>query len=509
MDYNTAHLNSWPAKLVIGIGHRFRSSRAYTMDAIEKKEKKKAAKLKKRNANLPARKSIDSRQSDVNELGEREYSVFSDQSTLVEGKRTDNTDMIHSLAHHDSFDSLVNAAYVRRKLKFDDDLDDTDDPILQEKIHELNVERERMIESLPTDLWQLIASYLPPSDAAHLAMASWTLHTKLGKGPLQALDLPEHRNEKIRFLNHMDWYLPGYILCFPCAKYHHRTRRGSEKLYIDYVGNPLYICPSVKSSYLPRMAITWGRELPYSFVQLTTRAAVKGKNYGIDASTLDRKWKCPVSTWSHHTRYHVHDGRLLMRVRSQTYADSKLTETAVRHLLYDREEYRPYFSVCAHWQDGELMPLVKCALSHIPSPPKSIRSQLKEKPKVDFAARSPQFIVTGCDDCRPARRCPECPTEYLIEVNMAEDTSDPVRRFKHVIVVTRWSDLGNGSSPHTSPEWTAINGKSNTFDSFTNVGRRAVAGIFESKVSGSIPGQRMLSLNPKNEKLGEEGHGWY
>ena len=97
---------------------------------------------------------------------------------------------------------------------------------------------------------------------------------------------------------------------------------------------------------------------------------------------------------------------------------------------------------------------------------------------------------------------------------MAEDETDAVRPFKHSIVITRWSDLGDGSSPYTSPEWTAVNGKDSgdvdsAYESFSHVGRRAVSGIFESRISGSIPGQRMLSLNPKNKKLGEEGHGWY
>lgn len=126
----------------------------------------------------------------------------------------------------------------------------------------------------------------------------------------------------------------------------------------------------------------------------------------------------------------------------------------------------------------------------------------------------PDFIVRGCDECRPARRCPECPTEYLVEIQMKEDPNDKIAPFKHAIVVTRWSDLGDGSSPYTSPEWAAINGirtdeESGGFDSFTNVGRRAVGGIFESHANGAPPGQRLISLNPSNKKLGEEGHGWY
>lgn len=164
------------------------------------------------------------------------------------------------------------------------------------------------------------------------------------------------------------------------------------------------------------------------------------------------------------------------------------------------------------------MKICKCMLSHIPAPPTSYASQLKTGGFANLSktAAHPDFLVRGCDFCRPARRCPECPTEYLVEARLVEDVADKAAQFKHAIVVTRWSDLGDGSSPYVSPEWVAINGITvkdgeggKGFDSFSNVGRRAVGGIFESVVSGSTPGQRLVSLNPGNKKMGEEGTGWY
>lgn len=151
-------------------------------------------------------------------------------------------------------------------------------------------------------------------------------------------------------------------------------------------------------------------------------------------------------------------------------------------------------------------------LSHIPAPPDPYHKQIQRGFILSKAAANPDFIVRGCDECRPARRCPECPTEYLVEARLIEDPNDKVTQFKHAIVVTRWADLGDGSSPYTSPEWAAINGIDSGqtgYDSFSNVGRRAVGGIFESQASGSTPGQRLLSLNPSNKKMGEDGTGWY
>lgn len=182
-----------------------------------------------------------------------------------------------------------------------------------------------------------------------------------------------------------------------------------------------------------------------------------------------------------------------------------------RHLLYWREDYTPYFSVCAHWRDGELMNTCKCALSHIPPPKETIVKQLQKGPQLVSSLRNPNVFITLCEKCRPMRRCPECPTEYLIELKLVEDKTDTDRlqRFKQAIVVTRWSDLGDGSSPE-SPEWNACVTETGAgFDSFKALSRRGLSGIFESQSGVTIPGQRMLSLNPQNEKLGEDGHNWY
>lgn len=514
MDMNQPNLNSWPAKLVTKIGKRLRSEKSFSQEAVRKNEERAAERrlryAEKHGHTQTSRglAAMQSQQEGVNELGERDYSIFSEATTLV---NKDHTDMMHRLAHHDSFDSLVDQAFVNDKLKdpYFDSTKTANLPLVDPKsaIH------DRQFALLPEELWQCIAGYLDAADAASLAVASKTLYGKLGNQPLLDLNLEGNKHQKAHFLNHLDFQFPRHLLCFQCRQYHLRLKPGKESLKADYVANPLFICPNVRSSVLPRMRLTHGRELPYSYVQLATRAQRHTSVHGLDADSLARRWKCKDSEWSHRTRYMVHDGRLLMRVVSSAFAlpSAEMTETRVRHLLYDREEYTPFFSVCAHWKDGLLMQMVKCALSHVPSPPKSYYQQLKQAPKLNRALANPNFIVRMCDDCRPARRCPECPTEYLIEIQMTEDTKDPVRPFKHSLVVTRWSDLGNGSSPFTSPEWVAVNGKAidNAYQSFSNVGRRAVSGIFESRISGSVPGQRMLSLNPNNEKLGEEGHGWY
>ncbi|KAK3072477.1 hypothetical protein LTR53_006729 [Teratosphaeriaceae sp. CCFEE 6253] len=500
MELFAPDLNAWPTKLVVRIGKKLRSNKQFTQETIAynnarevERRQKRAAEYARKN-HWEARRSEDtgSTGNEVNELGERDCSVLSEATTLVD-HHDDHTDMMHRLAHHDSFDSLVD------RTRESDDL------------------RYVKTDSLPDDLWQRVLNFLDPCDAVQLALSSKTLCRKLGSAPFNALNLPEYKHFKISLLHTMDDRLPRHLLCFPCGKYHLRLRPGKESLKIDYVNNPIFNCWKVKASVLPRMRLTHARELPYSFVQLALRTA-HSRAHGIAHESMDRRWTHRDSGWAHRTRYMIHDNRLLMRVVSQRHVPpaATLTETVERHLLYDRQEFVPFFSVCAHWKDGELMKLCKCALSHVPAPPESYVAQLKKAPKIHRHLAHPCFIVRGCDWCRPARRCPECPTEYLVEVQMVEDPSDPVRPFKHDLVVTRWSDLGDGSSPYTSPEWSAVNGISvpveeggREYESFSHVGRRAVSGIFESRISGSIPGQRMLSLNPKNRKEGEEGHGWY
>ncbi|KAN0099284.1 hypothetical protein V8E51_013059 [Hyaloscypha variabilis] len=424
------------------------------------------------------------------------YRPTEDNTNTQTGERRDDTDLLHGLMHRESNSSL-DSAYERLKRKREEELD-TRPP------------GEEDIAKLPSDLWAAIAGLLSPCDAASLVFASKVLKKKIGNGPWEVLNRPEGLGERVRFLGVMDGVMPGHLLCFLCGRYHVRTQIGKERLKAASVLNPLYECPSIgKPGVKPyRTRITPGHTLPFTFVQLVLRARKFGASYGMDANELGKRYKDPYSDWMHQTRYYIHKGHLLLRVVSRSFANPDLPPSGQRHLLYSREDYTPYFSVCAHWRDGELMNVCKCALGHIPKHRQTIAQQMKRGPQIQNALRNPNPIVTLCSFCRPMRRCPECPSEYLVELKLAEDKNDPLVKFKQAITVTRWCDLGNGSSPFV-PEWAAINGEGELYDSFANMGRRAISGIFESQSGVTIPGQRMLSLNPKNEKLGEEGHSWY
>jgi hypothetical protein len=444
------------------------------------------------------RSSLDSRQDSV------QVSTFKTQAERIRearetgpkidkqtGELLDDTQILHSLAH-DSFDTVTEI--LNRY-----ELDPTRKP------------GEPQIASLSSQLWSRIVYHLDLVDRACLSLSSKILLDRIGSSSIQAMRHPENLKHRLELLRRMQDRLPNHLFCFVCNKYHLRTIKGEEKLKPASVLNPLFNCPHATNNLMPqpRIRITTGRTLPFTFVQLALRGKKYGLDHGIEATTMARLWREQNEPrWSHSTRYFIFKGHLLMRVQSTCFTKGGLTAAGQRMLLYSREDYLPYFSVCAHWRDGMLMDVCKCALGHLPVPAeKSLHEGLA---KVAGRRVTPGAIITLCSTCRPMRRCPECPTEYLIEVKLAEDRSekDPTKLFKHAIVVTRWSDLGDGSSPE-SPEWAAVAGTMADYNSLSTIGTRAISGTFESQTADTGPGQMILNLNPKDEHKGEDGDRWY
>lgn len=399
------------------------------------------------------------------------------------GEYMDHTQMLHALAPRESFDSI---------------------PDYVERIPENQNPGEPLIASLSAKTWQHIASFLNVCEVASLAFTTKTLLDKLGSDSWTEINRPTNRAQRIKFLLQMDGSLPKHLYCPLCEKYHVRTQYGQESLKPTFTLNPLFVCPH-ENSTPPRIRITSGRTLPFTFVQLVLRAERWGPEYGLTCNQIARRWK-EETGWSHTTVYRVHHGHLLMRVISQKFAEGGMVESAKRGFFYNMyEDFTPYFSVCAHWKDGELMPMVKCAVDHIPPPEYRLRDAHK---MVQKPIPQKPSIVCMCGNCQPMRRCTDCPTEYLVEVRMVEDTKDPIYRFKQSFVLTRWSDLGDGTTPDNL-EWAAVHGHGH-YDSVMEIGRRAISGIFESKFSNdnmNIPGQRIISLNPKKEYAEDNGDG--
>ncbi len=363
------------------------------------------------------------------------------------------------------------------------------------------------------EIWLLIADYLSPLEVANLSSTCRTMSTRLGRYPYKLLLKPANRVHRMEFLLDLDRKLPRHLFCFPCLQWHLRIQPGLEKLKPHNVLNPLFVCPNQTNVHLPppRIRISEGRTLPFAFIQLARRSWAFGSEFGITHQSLSRRWKDTNSKWTHESTYHVTDkGHVLMRVKSQHYVHGGMTDAAKRMLLFSREDYTPYFSVCSHWKHGILTSIPKCALGHIPYLNEfNTNAYHIVHDKVYF--RKANGVINLCNTCRPMRRCPKCPTEYLFELKVVEDKTENMNspeRFKQALLVTRWSDLGPARSP-LDAEWAAIVGENDEYDGIKEIKNRAVSGVFESAFSDTIPGQRILSMNPKGVVANQESGDWY
>jgi len=419
-----------------------------------------------------------------------------------------------------------------------------------------------LLMHLPSELWCTVAGHLNPFDAASLALSHPILRLKLGAYHTH-LSQVEHKQKRAAYLiKHHDHELPAHLFCFLCNKYHVRTHPGDEKLPLSNELVDVFRCPNAINLPTPRMRLTDKRTLPFAIIQLLMRYQLYGPQYGIPFEPLSRRWLDKESGWSHAIRFVIvpypfvdpsdpldlasgsevlsemdksasmyltgadtiarpsaakaaamreaalerdpnQKYHVLMRVQSQRFTPPSLTASEERLLLYSRNDYAPYFSVCSHW-NGPLMPLAKCALHHVPRPAEGVLSQIAKGPKVKLSSINPNQMPRLCDNCRPLRRCSACPTEYLLTVKLVEDTKDPEHRFKHALSVTRWSDLGDASAPWVSKdgsfgsrEWAAIAGEGKdigSYQSFEEVGRLTLCSRFEMAVGNEAPGERCLPL---------------
>lgn len=411
------------------------------------------------------------------------------------GERKDLTEMMHAFG-------------------FDENADDTEEHVHVEewKYDPSQPDGATLLSKLYPELWGLVGDYLTPLEIAHLSSTCRVMYTRLGEVAYELLRHPTHLPHRIEFLLSMDKKLPNHLFCFPCAKWHVRTTPGLEKLKPPKVLNPVFDCPNSTNNIKPppRLRISDYRWLPFTFVQLYKRAWEHGPDYGIDVNSLARRFKDLESSWTHETMFHVHpvNGHVMMRVKSQVFVEGGMQPAAKRLLLFTRSDYTPYFSVCAHWRKGLLTSIPKCALDHIPTPEENVYMATFNKMRQVKISGGPTAL---CGHCQPMRRCAECPTEYLFELKLAEDKTVQKmgpERFRQVLLVTRWSDLGPARSPR-DPEWASVVGEGNGYNSFQEIGKRGVSGIFESAFTDSTPGQRILSLNPEGLEADEDHGDWY
>lgn len=315
---------------------------------------------------------------------------------------------------------------------------------------------------LPSEIWEMVANHLAPSTAAALTMTGRRMYRYLGNQYLDALNAEENREEKASFLHHFEDKLPQHILCWQCGVYHHRQDASSERL-----GQYESACPRYRAD--AQSMLSRDRLIPWDLVHLATRAARHTPAHGIPTSALTKKWTSE-SGWKHTTRALLVDTHLVLRASSLSWVEAYMSASELRVVVDER--YHERFSHCKHISNS-LDKYAKCAVSHI----------------------RPGYQVTAqCAACRPLRRCNQCPSEYLIEIKLVEDRQGPrsplLPAFRHALSVTRWSDLGAGTSPHASLEWRAA--RSPLFETWAAQkvdfwSLRTVRSRFEAKDGNRVP----------------------
>ncbi|KAI9653680.1 MAG: hypothetical protein M1831_005708 [Alyxoria varia] len=317
---------------------------------------------------------------------------------------------------------------------------------------------------VPTELWLLTVDSLDPCSAASLACVNRQISQLLGPEVWTTLNNPSNRPHKVRFLQFLEPFYPKHILCHACGIYHPRRNLGKEQRLFESTTVTNRAKKSVahctRSQLIPSVRITFDLALPFTLAHLVTQRHRHGNSpeWGMPFSALSKSWSPTVSDWTttaewfHRARFVIDKrGHLLMKVSSTFWTAADLADCERRLALSCRKDYTANYSTCPHEALGSrLFRICECALGHIPSAKSSLSGG-----KGNLFAPSQRMGGGGCATCLPLYRCLVCPTEYKIDVQLKEcriGRGDVA--FRHAIVVTRWSDLGDAWAPD-SPEWRA------------------------------------------------------
>ena len=327
---------------------------------------------------------------------------------------------------------------------------------------------DRALLRVPTELWLLIVDSLDPCSAASLACVNRQTSRLLGAEVWKALNEPSNRSHKVRFLQFSEHAFPKHVLCHACGIYHPRRNFGKDHRLLQSTTITTSAKNSVaqncaRSELIPSVRLTFDVALPFTLAHLVTQRQRHGNSseWGIPLSVLSKSWSPAISDWTttaewfHRAKFVIDKrGHLLMKVSSTFWTAADLTDCERRLALSCRKDYTANYSTCPHEALGSrLFRICECALGHIPSTKSSLSGS--KGPKGTPFTPPQRMGAGGCATCLPLFRCLVCPTEYKIGVQLKEfRIGRGALAFRHAIVVTRWSDLGDAWAPY-SPEWRA------------------------------------------------------
>ncbi|KAL2354385.1 hypothetical protein BJ546DRAFT_57593 [Cryomyces antarcticus] len=312
------------------------------------------------------------------------------------------------------------------------------------KIVEKAKAAEGPLMSLPIELVQLIATFLPLSSQATLALTSHSMLSTIGGESWQALRLNRHKDEKRVFLAHIENKFPKHRLCNRCARLHPRDDVEGP---FEWEVLPVRKCVE-KEGCIHFIGFYF---LYFHLVQLAMSRYLLGPAHGISLNTFYYLYQEKSADNNYCTHVEVNariaSGEFLLEARHrlfwyrrgyknlQSYLDHLELLRPCPHLKVDSNYNASTFYDTRIGQDFSLGERIACRLDH-----------LNEE-------------GSSCERCCGLGHCQFCPTDYRVEVY-----DRGVGGLELVLLV--WMNLGSGRTP-LDPKWQShVHGGFNKFGPF-------------------------------------------
>lgn len=321
---------------------------------------------------------------------------------------------------------------------------------------------------LPLELTQLIATFLPPSSAASLALTSHTLLHILGTQHFPYLDPyivrfeardSETLEDHAVFLKGLVRDLPAgsSFYCYHCHKVHLlplRERRTicMETRCVQELWTPTHerifnrleesLCQRGKSSYNEdpdsnaNTRTVYHHRFCFEHVQMAMQLHQRGSTHLVKGYlahlSLTRKIVIEMSLFGGYKGFHFFEPRIVddqMIVRAQSWIVIPSNDSLNYHKQFRLPRYLYNTTACAHLdlrhgEDNPLTWLLRCRLAHVRYP-----------------------VSSPCISCGRNLRCPMCPTEVQVDIKTFHDGKSKTTK-TIMLVITRWQLVGGGTSPY-------------------------------------------------------------
>jgi len=310
---------------------------------------------------------------------------------------------------------------------------------LFEPEHQVNASTGSFADT-PSEIIQLIASWLPLSSAAAFTLCNHRLHTIIGNQYLLALRLnmpvapkvdyrrmSEVMTEREAFLQTLDRDMKASFFCTYCSKLHVLAKDPTQNLS----GGEIFQCVSnIRCSPLVWYDTMTKRKFHPGFTREHFQMAMKLHQHGLVCETkaylellcLSRPTRCDMILFRYNLAFYVLEPRIVdnqMHIRTQswifipyqldvTFAQMEFSETYHRDVLRGDASFKDHlYQTCA------------CKLRHL----------------IDHEA--------PCSDCQDLICCRYCPTELHVLA-----TRLPIASRGSLLTITKWQALRPSPSLH-------------------------------------------------------------